>query len=73
MAPNGARESVSVLAFRLLRWVPFETISDLVAEAKTQFAIFVGRKVWRRMTVNVAPRSGFLTFLVRILHGRHTH
>jgi len=26
MAPNGARESVSVIAFRLLRWVPFETI-----------------------------------------------
>ncbi len=37
--PNDARESVTVLAIRLLRWVRLETISDLVAEAKSQFAV----------------------------------
>jgi len=40
--------------FRLLRWVSFETISDLVVEAKTQFAILLDEMVWCRMTVNVA-------------------
>ena len=39
MTGNDAPESVSVLASRLLRWVPFETISDLVAAAKTKIAI----------------------------------
>jgi hypothetical protein len=33
---NDAREAVTVLPFSLLQWVQFETISDLVAEAKTK-------------------------------------
>ena len=44
LAPNDARERVTVLPFLLLRWVPFETISELVAEAKTQFALLLDER-----------------------------
>ncbi len=50
--PGGLGAPISPL--RLLRWVPFETISDLVVEAETQFAIWLDEMVWRRVTVNIA-------------------
>jgi hypothetical protein len=65
---NDAREAVTVLPFSLLQWVQFETISDLVAEAKTK-SPSCSTKGSRRMLVNMAPHPGFLTFPVRTLHG----
>jgi hypothetical protein len=52
--------------FRLLRWVPFETISDLVAEAKTQFAILLDEwfgAAWRSTspTLRIPDISGTLS------------
>src|SRR5271166_4306517 len=47
---------MTVLSSRLLRWVPFETISDLVADGENPICHLVGRKVRPRAMVT-RPRA----------------
>ena len=70
--PARRRESVTVLPFRPLRRTRFETISHLVAQAKTKIAIAFDS--FGAAYGQYGPRPyDFLTFPVRTLHGRYTH